>query len=352
MESLPILDQSQVAAARRQAAALAKRVGFGEEDAGRVALVASELAGNILRHAIPRDAGPRHAPGGTGEILLGTVEEDGIEAVEMIALDRGRGMDNISACLEDGFSTAGTPGTGLGAVRRQSDLFDIHSTPGQGTAVLARLRRDRGTVPPAPLRHGTVSLPKPGEEVCGDGWALRTEGEHWLLLVADGLGHGPQAAEASLEAVRRFRQADPAEDLASVLRRLHDGLRHTRGAAVSVARGALPFGETPGQVTYGGVGNVAGLILDGHKPRHMVSHNGTLGHTASRFQATPYPCPRDALVVLHSDGIATSWKLDHLPGITRRHPTLIAGVIYRDAARGRDDATVAVLAPGRAEMPA
>ena len=119
---------------------------------------------------------------------------------------------------------------------------------------------------------------------------------------------------------------------------------------MSLARGTLPdHGTEAGQVTFGGVGNVAGLILDGHKLRHMVSHNGTLGHTASRFQAMPYPLPRDALVVLHSDGIATSWKLDHLPGITRRHPTLIAAVIYRDAVRGRDDATVAVLAPGRGD---
>ena len=41
-------------------------------------------------------------------------------------------------CLTDGYSTAGTPGTGLGAVRRLANEFDIYSAPGEGTIVMAR----------------------------------------------------------------------------------------------------------------------------------------------------------------------------------------------------------------------
>jgi hypothetical protein len=48
------------------------------------------------------------------------------------------------------------------------------------------------------------------------------------------------------------------------------------------------------------------------------------------------------LLVMHSDGLATHWNLDQYPGLVGRRPSLIAGVLYRDFARGRDDVTVVV----------
>lgn len=63
-----------------------------------------------------------------------------------------------------------------------------------------------------------------------------------------------------------------------------------------------------------------------------------------RRQAFTYPWSPDAVVVLHSDGLRTRWRLDAYPGLARRHPSLIAGVLYRDFARRRDDVTVLVVA--------
>ena len=45
---------------------------------------------------------------------------------------------------------------------------------------------------------------------------------------------------------------------------------------------------------------------------------------------------------MHSDGLTTHWTLERLPGLAARHPSLIAGVLYRDFKRGRDDVTVVV----------
>ena len=42
-------------------------------------------------------------------------------------------MRDVAQNLEDGFSTAGSPGTGLGAIVRLADDFDLYSRPESGT---------------------------------------------------------------------------------------------------------------------------------------------------------------------------------------------------------------------------
>jgi anti-sigma regulatory factor (Ser/Thr protein kinase) len=321
---LPVTDASGVAAARREATRLATGQGFDETDAGRVAIVVTELANNLCRH------------GGGGELLVNAGDDEG--ALMLLALDRGPGMTDIATCLRDGYSTAGTPGTGLGAAQRQADAFDIWSAPGAGVAVLARIRRRRSA---APLHHcAAISVPKPGETVCGDSWDVAEDAHGAALLVADGLGHGPLAAEAAREARRLFRAARNGADAASpaaTLSRIHAGLRHTRGAAVAAAR----IEKGGSAVLYSGIGNIAGTLLCGGQAKRMVSHNGTAGQIAARVQDFSYPCAAP-VIVMHSDGLSASWSPERYLPLTGRDPALLAGLLYRDHARGRDDATVLV----------
>jgi anti-sigma regulatory factor (Ser/Thr protein kinase) len=325
MIALAVQDQSQVSETRRRATEIAQRQGFGDADAGRVALVATELATNILKH------------GNGGEILVGAYGESPDGGVELIALDQGPGIANLAASLADGYSTSGTAGKGLGAVVRQSHFVDVAAWPGVGTAVLARLKRGQ---PPERFsdtsRIGAVSVPKPGEEVCGDSWAVSAGSDETALMVADGLGHGPDAAEASVAAVRMFHRFD-GHRVPVLLDYIHGGVRATRGAAVSVAR----FQPASGKVIYAGIGNVAGVLAVNGELRRMVSMPGTAGHNARKIQAFEYPFT-SGLVILHSDGIASTWTLERYPNIAARHPTLIAAVLYRDLTRHRDDATVLV----------
>jgi hypothetical protein len=155
--------------------------------------------------------------------------------------------------------------------------------------------------------------------------------------VVDGLGHGPLAADAAREAVRVFRE-QTATDLPEVVRRIHAALRSTRGAAVAVAEAGL----AEGVVRFVGVGNIAGTVFADGASRSLVSHNGTAGLEARRIQEFADPFPRGALLVLHSDGLATQWRLERYPGLAGRDPALVAGVLYRDFRRGRDDLTVLV----------
>ncbi len=222
--SIAIKDQSQIAEARREAAAIAQRNGFKEDDSGRVALIATELASNLIKH------------GRGGELLIGTFEDNEGSGIELLAIDQGPGIGNVEQCLRDGYSSAGTAGNGLGAVIRQSQLVDIASWPGLGTGVLARIQPET----PSPQRYlsrtgwGAVSVAMPGQDVCGDSWSVAANGAT-TYFVADGLGHGQEAADASVEAVRLFHRFN-GHRVPTLLDYVHGGLRSTRGAAVSIAR--------------------------------------------------------------------------------------------------------------------
>jgi anti-sigma regulatory factor (Ser/Thr protein kinase) len=326
MISLPVTEESQIAEARRTSTTIAGHHGFNEGQAGRVALVTTELATNLVKHA------------GGGEILIGSFQQGDESGVQVIALDQGRGMSDVQKCLADGYSSAGTAGHGLGAVIRQSSFVDIVSWLGGGTAILAQVRsgKEAGSNGTAGPRFGAVSVAKSGEEVCGDSWAIDEDGESVTLLVADGLGHGPDAAEAAVEAVRLFRRFN-RHQLPTLLDYIHGGLRSTRGAAVSLARCDV----IAKQVAFAGIGNVAGALANGGELRRMISMPGTAGYNVRKIQSFQYPFS-GGLVILSSDGLSTSWTLAKYPNLQAAHPTLIAAVLYRDFSRRRDDATVLV----------
>ncbi|HEX3861139.1 MAG TPA: ATP-binding SpoIIE family protein phosphatase [Stellaceae bacterium] len=331
MISVPVTETSQVGEARRAAAQIAKQQGFGDADIGRVALVVTELASNLVKH------------GGGGEILAGWSGNGGSVGIDILALDHGHGIADIGASLADGYSSSGTRGQGLGAVRRLSQIFDILSWPQLGTAILARIEpgqpqpaRAPPQTPPQAAWIGAVDVAKSGEDVSGDAWSAVHTNDSWTVLVADGLGHGPIAAEASAAAVRIFSQIS-TQPLPALLDDLHAGLRATRGAAISAAR----FDGAAGKVIFAGIGNVAGVLFTNGEARRMVSMPGTVGYVARKIQAFEYPF-RSGLMILHSDGLSTNWTLARYPGVSAAHPTLIAAVLYRDFGRRRDDATVVV----------
>lgn len=358
MIAIPVSEQSQVAEARRAAADFARSAGFGEADLGRVAIVATELATNLVKH------------GQDGRLLAGLSDSPrrrGLNpaaahasGIDLIAIDKGPGVADWGAASRDGYSTAGSAGHGLGAIRRQAQALHVYSRPGSGTALLARI--EAGPLPtrfpaqggpraecgPAEDRFpgcGAVCVAKPGEDVCGDDWHVTaTPGEpspdgDRTLMVVDGLGHGPQAAEAAAETVRLFKK-HAALAPAAIMDALQAGLRATRGAAVSIAR----FDCERRVVVFCGVGNVAGALVSRRtgQVQRLVTHNGTVGYAVRRVRALEYPYDDEAILVLHSDGLSANWSLAGYPGLIEAHPSLIAAVLYRDFHRDRDDATVLV----------
>jgi anti-sigma regulatory factor (Ser/Thr protein kinase) len=323
---LEVSDESAVGRARRIAVELARDMALGEVELGRVGIVVTEAATNLVKH------------GGGGELLLRGLEDDGLRGVGLLALDRGPGVASMGEAMRDGFSSGGTPGTGLGAIRRQSTLFDVYSMPGMGLALLSTVWPKEPAAEVSGVIAGGINVPYPGEDVSGDAWLVRADRDRLLALVCDGLGHGPLAASASAAASEIFRR-NATGSPAFVLERIHEALRSTRGAAVAVAE----IDRARGLVRFAGIGNIAGTILANGATRSVVSHHGTAGHDARRIQEFTYPWEPDALLVLHSDGLVSRWTLERYPGLACRHPMLTAAVLYRDFRRGRDDTSVVVL---------
>ena len=328
---------TDVAAARRAAVQMASDAGLPRDDVGALGVVVTEAATNIIKH------------GGGGEIILrdyagclafgnGPV---GAATVEVIAIDRGKGISNIVRSFQDGYSTAGSPGTGLGAISRLASFYEIFSLEGSGTVLIARIGRD--SAKRCPFEVGVLSVPYPGETVCGDAWVFRIAAGRGRLLIADGLGHGVHASDASRMAVDvvagSFTEELPGTPL-EVLENANRKLKSTRGAAVAV----MDIDYTHESLEFTGVGNIVCAIVDDpdHR-RQTVSMNGIVGEDISKPRQYRYPLKPESLVIVHSDGLSTNWSLSKYPGLIARDTTTIAAVLFRDFRRIRDDATVVVV---------
>ena len=342
---------SDIAAARRAGQLLARQLGFDEVRAGQLALLISEAATNILKHA------------GDGRIYLSATLGER-RGVDVVAVDSGPGIGNMAQALRDGVSSVGTAGTGLGAMRRLADEFDAYAPRDKGAVFFMRLWSgpdDSGMSPalaarPGMFTFGALSLPIASEESNGDAWAVAFDRAGVALLSIDGLGHGDLAAAAARAALDCMAEA-PFRTPSAQLDACHGALRATRGAAMAAVQlsyagaGGRPDPDGVASLRFAGIGNIAGCLMGGAmdstmasgKRRQMVSHNGIVGHNMRKVQEFDHPCAPGSLFIMHSDGVSTQWDLDAQPGLAACHPLVIAAVLLRDHARARDDASVMVL---------
>lgn len=324
--ALNVREITAAAAARRRAEAMGARAGFDDTRVGQLAIVVMELATNLVKHAQE------------GEVLLGECHSGPAHGIEVLALDKGRGMRDVERSSVDGHSTAGSLGQGLGAVRRLANVFEVFSQPDRGTVALARLWPDPSyDAAGAAFMLGAVNVAKDGEWESGDAWAASVGRDRAVVMVADGLGHGVLAAEASGAAVAAFER-DPFRAPRIALEDMHLAMRATRGAAVAIA--AIDLERHTAR--YAGLGNISAAIVDGTAKRSLVSQNGTAGHIARSLHEFTYPMPDSSVIVMHSDGLHANWNAADYTGLWARDPALVAGVLYRDFTRRRDDATVVV----------
>lgn len=331
MNDEPVSDQgvwfrvetsSTASAVRRAAERLGRQLDLGDRRIADLAIVAAELTSNLVKHA------------DDGVLLLRPVRCGGEAGVELVAIDSGPGMADLTASARDGHSTAGTLGIGLGAITRQADWYDAYSRPGRGTVLAVQVWP---APTPEPAWAAGLTRPLAGETRCGDGYAVRLADGRAQLLLCDGLGHGPLAAAATEAAVTAFRDA-PVGPPKTVVEHLHRSMSHTRGAALAVAE----LDPSAGLLRYSGLGNIAAAVVDEGKRRGMVSLPGIAGHQRPVVRQYDYPFGGHALLVMHTDGVTDRWQLGDYPGLTGHSPLLTAATILRDCGVRRDDAGVLV----------
>ncbi len=321
--ALRVTEQSHVGEARRRAIALGVDAGLNETERGTLAVVVTEAATNLARHA------------SEGVLLLRTVGTPS-SGVEILALDKGPGIRDLSKAMSDGFSTAGSAGHGLGAIRRMAAEFDLFSAPDIGTTLFARVNSaTRAETEPDRGLAGVVCMPVGTERACGDAWTIERSPGRALVVLADGLGHGFDAARAAAVAIRTAMERTRRSP-AQIITAAHEAMRSTRGAALAVAE----IDASERRLTFAGIGNIAAVIVSADGTKSLASHNGIVGHEMRTVHEFVYPWTGASCLIMHSDGMRARWQLGAYPGLAAHHPAVVAGTLFRDFARGRDDATV------------
>jgi anti-sigma regulatory factor (Ser/Thr protein kinase) len=327
MLQIKITDESCVGAARRAAMHVAQGLNFKEKDSSKLAIIVTELASNLVKYAST-----------TGELLIQPMQDGQKVGIQILSLDKGPGIANIAQCLQDGYSTKQTAGTGLGAISRLATVMGIYSLPGKGTLVSAQLEVDPSSAHnPHHYETGAINIAIKGENICGDAWVIEPVADGLLCMVADGLGHGPEAAVASQQACEALR-TNRGLSLAALFDKINKALYKTRGAAIAIAK------IEPQQqiVRFMGVGNISAQLVLKQKSHHLASRDGIVGLYAKQSQEILYPWEDNAVLIMHSDGLMSRWSLNDYPALAGRHSSLIAGVLYRDFNRNNDDVTVLV----------
>ncbi|MGI5260598.1 SpoIIE family protein phosphatase [Streptomyces angustmyceticus] len=290
----------------------------------RAAVIASELASNLANHAT------------NGALFIQALPLGG--GMEILAADHGPGIGELQQCLADGYTTSNTLGAGLGAVKRIATTLTIRTRPGAGTLVCARLTAPDESAA-ADQEVGALCVPADREKDSGDACAVVDHGPVRTALVVDGLGHGPQAAEAAQVAVRSFHRG-PDSPLPELLSGLHRALRRTRGAAVGLLR------LHPGKAEYCGVGNVRVVTLTPLDLGHRLSGQpGIAGLNMTPPHVRTFPVPSGGTVLLHSDGIDHRWAQAPSSFVHRLPPPLLVASLVHSHRLPRDDATVLAARP-------
>lgn len=120
---LVLRSEVDVLRARKEGQRLAGEIGLNAIDTVKVATAISEIASNAVFHAE------------SAALTLRVIQEEKRQGLLVVVADKGPGIPDVDAALEDGFSTRRSLGIGLGAAKRLMDGFDIETATGKGTTV-------------------------------------------------------------------------------------------------------------------------------------------------------------------------------------------------------------------------
>lgn len=325
-----IEDRSYVALIKREIHQKAVAAKFHEVDTGRIDIIVSELTSNLIKHA------------GQGELLYRFTPNDDAPVFEILSIDRGPGMVDATNSLRDGVSTTKTIGGGLGAIQRLSTVSQVFSLRQWGTMLYSKIGPE-AKIPEVPrggfdLDIKTLCVPKPHEDVCGDGFRVIQTHSCIKILFGDGLGHGPHAKEAMDVAANSFCEC-PDNDPVEIIRSMHDRVRKTRGLVATIAI----MDKKSNTWNFVGVGNINTRLYTGIEYRNYMSYNGTIGlNIPKSMKATTVQVERNQHLVMCSDGITTRWNMNQYASIFKYDTTLLAAAIFKDFSRGNDDSSILI----------
>ena len=190
------------------------------------------------------------------------------------------------------------------------------------------------------MKAGAFSRPYKGLSICGDSFVIEHREGFVLTAVVDGLGHGYESSVAAGRAVEVIREHAELS-VEAILRRCHQALRVTRGAAVGLLKVACG-----GEGEFCGIGNIEVAALTG-KPPSVFCLAGIVGHNVRASKVMRLVMSPGDIYCMMSDGISTRGNFKAcLPG----SPETVARRIVESWGKDHDDATALVLGFGDAGL--
>lgn len=324
--SYPIEERSYVSFIKREIHNTIKNH-FTETKTAEINIIVAELTSNIIKHA------------SKGELLFKFQKTETNSIFEIICIDQGPGIKDVTHAMQDGVSTTHTLGQGLGAAERLSTLFQLYSQPGWGTVAYSKVTAKPAEEFDRRFITRALLVCKPGETLCGDGFGMRSDEERSYFFLGDGLGHGPHAHDASKKGTAYFLQTADKDPI-DILKGMHQEIKKTRGLVGTVA----VLNHKIHQWRIFGIGNISTRINQGIHVKNYTPYNGIVGlnmpntTTASEIEQEKYQ-----YLIMCSDGIKTKWDMSKYPYILKHDPIILAAAIYKDHARQTDDMSVLVV---------
>jgi hypothetical protein len=259
--------------------------------------------------------------------------------VEVVAADSGAGIADPTAAFSGvrDAAAAKTRGLGMGLAGsvRLADELDADVRAGEGTMIRAR---KFVSPPPARREIGVFGRALPDEHSSGDGAAFLHTGTDTLLVVADGLGHGPEAQQASLQALAAAT-AHPGASPLDAVRAACDALENTRGAVLSVVRA-----DEKRNLSHVGLGDIrVEIVGPGEVSRRLRSWSGYAAGMRTRIpKSADSVLAPGAIVLMTTDGIKSAARVHQDLALVRKHPIIVAHHVATTFARPTDDLLVLV----------
>lgn len=328
--SYKVEERSYVSYIKREIHNQVLRAKFSETQAGKIDIIVSEISSNLVKHA------------GGGELLFRISEPDEKNSVfEVLGIDQGPGITDTARMIRDGVSTTHTLGQGLGAIHRLSDMAQLYSRPGWGTIVYGMVKTKNKVMTgtgTSGIDIRALCVNKPREAVCGDGYRVKQTRSKVIIFFGDGLGHGLRAKEAIDRAGECLLECQ-ADEPVEIIREMHEKIRRTRGLVGTLA----VYNVHRDEWRLCGVGNISTRLYSGIQFKNYMSYNGTIGlNLPSSMNASTFPAETNQFVIMCSDGVRTRWDLNKYPSILKYDGMMLAAAIYKDNARGTDDASVLI----------
>ncbi|MEG6520360.1 anti-sigma regulatory factor [Desulfotomaculum sp. 1211_IL3151] len=306
--------------------------GFNPQESEEFAIVASELATNLIKHAQG------------GQLIICPLEDNGRLGIKIETLDDGSGIADVEQAITDGFSATGSLGYGLGTINRLMDQFDIQARPDgkAGTKITCiRWRREPIQITKTcPVSFGVATRAYRNLQFNGDAFVIKRWNEFALIALIDGLGHG-QYAHIAAQTARDYIENHYVQPLDALFRGSGRACRSTRGVVMALAR--FDWQEGTINLNFASVGNITARVFGSLNPKSFLTHRGIVGLNAPHPVVSAYNWHSEFCLILHTDGLSTDWHWNDFPNLAVESATRVAQHLLLKLANGNDDATIIVV---------